>query len=524
MPDVVLISAAYDRRPRMDREQPQLGLAYIAAYLRSRNIAVEILDAALDNLSPAQAAQWAAERSPRIAGFTTTSIDRFWTIETIQALRANDPRVFIVGGGPHFMYTAADALECVPELDAVAIGEGELLLAELAEALSADGGRADLSAIAGLAWRPEPSPSPPRINAPRSPIADLNALPDPAWDLFPMERYDGVMSADAPYRAIGLISSRGCPYNCAFCSNSLTRRVRYMAPDKFLNQLAGVSERYAFPGLNFQDDSFTANEKHVRAICEGMLDRKMKLKWYCSLRVSTAARSPELLELMKEAGCIALGFGVEYPDDAVLKAIQKNLTVETMHAAMRNVARVGFPHVKLFLINSLPGQNRLNSLKSRLIYNELLEMLEGRKSYKPKRGSYTFICPGTALERIAREQGNVFPPDFRWNRPYETPYRKQLGLEFSSMPIFENPAFPLDAVQRAHRDLSGYLRWKKIVEQRKWAAAFEAALRPKGWRMLRQAWSVSRDLRRIAPAIREESAEQCPCSPSRKSSALRAGQ
>lgn len=281
--DVVLIESAYYLRWKKTREQPQLGLAYIAAYLEKKGLKVKIIDAALDDLSPQQVAKRVKAFKPMAVGIYGCSDDRVGIIKTIEAIRHQCPEVLIVGGGPHFSYTAEDALLNIPALDVVVIGEGEFTMLELMKEFSPGKKQFNFRKIKGLAYRDQGeivfTPS-------REPIADLNAMPPPAWHLFEMKRYQGIMSARAPYRAIGLISSRGCPYACVFCANALNKRIRYLKPSRFVDEIEYLRDRYGFEAFNFQDDSFTANRQQVENICQEITSRKLKIKWYCSLRVN----------------------------------------------------------------------------------------------------------------------------------------------------------------------------------------------------------------------------------------------
>ncbi|MFH2002821.1 MAG: radical SAM protein, partial [Planctomycetota bacterium] len=429
------------KRKKNKRVQPQLGIAYIASYLLSQGLDVQILDGEVNDYSLEEMVDRICDLKPMAVGITTPTEDRFNAIDLANMIKARAKGIFVFAGGPHFSYSAQDALENVPGIDAVVIGEGEFTSLELLKSFE-KGKRTDrFHDINGCAFRDVHNKV--VITPPRERLVDPNEMPNPAWHLYDMDKYRCWLSVEEKTRAIGVISSRGCPYLCSFCSNSLNRKVRYRNPAHFIDEVQMLHERYGFPGLNFQDDSFTANAKHVERICHEILRRGLKLRWYCSLRINNTTR--ELLELMKEAGCVALGFGVESGSDKVLKLIKKGTDTDMIRRTLTLVKQVGFNHVWLFMMFSLPGETLEDIRIGSDFENEMRLLLYGEKGPKIILGGVTYIYPGTELETIARKNGNVFPPDFSWNRHFETD-RAKLFRTNPYVPHFENPGLPLEAI------------------------------------------------------------------------------
>jgi radical SAM superfamily enzyme YgiQ (UPF0313 family) len=271
-----------------------------------------------------------------------------------------------------------------------------------------------------------------------------------------MERYRGTLSVEEETRAIGVISSRGCPNRCVFCANSLNRRVRYRDPSLFVDEVQDLQERYGFPGLNFQDDSFTSSARHVERICREILRRKLNLRWYCSLRVDNVSR--DMLALMKEAGCVALGYGIETGSDRLLREIRKGISTEQIRRAIGITRELGFRHVSLFLMTSLPGETREDIRLGSQFLSEMQTLLRNRTVRRVFLGTPTLVYPGTATEDIARKNGNVFPDGFSWNRYYETEKARVFGSN-PYVPHFENPDFGLRDIRTYARRLD--LRWAR---------------------------------------------------------------
>lgn len=488
MTDVILIEPGYYKRKKKTREQPQLGIAYIAAMLEQEGMKVAVIDASIENLSSKSIAETVRKLNPLVIGIGGCSDDRLGMAETIAELRLRCQEALIVGGGPHYSHTAEDALKNISELDVVVVGEGEHAMLELVKRYAPNCSHEIFGDVAGIAFRSSDGKI---IHTQKHRILpELDALPRPAWHLFPMSRYQGVMSAGAPYRAIGIMSSRGCPFLCSFCANSLNRQVRYMSASRFVDEAQHLVDRYGFQALNFQDDSFSASTSHAREICLELLKRSIHLKWYCSLRVDHAAEDSDLLFLMKEAGCVALGFGIEFASDEILKKIEKNTTVEMIESALRNVALVRFQHVALFLMNSLPGQNHMNTIEGQLNLNRFHEILYGKYPYRCFNGGWTRLYPGTKLTAEARIKGNVFPPGFSWNTHYCSPYSEYLSLNSWSIPRYEDPHFPIRKIRNTLSGIEAYLQARNSLMVQPIRQLMMKAVRLNSWKIAIKAFPV----------------------------------
>jgi len=284
--DVILIDAGFDGSQRFSinkRSQPHLGLAYIAACLEQNSYKVKIIDRIVNPLNPKEVAKKVIESNPKVVGITTSTIDRFMAINILNEIKKLSSDILTVGGGPHFSSTAIDALEQINSLDVICVGEGEYTLCEIVKTFIENKNKADFSCIDGVVYRGSEG----KIikNKARDIIQDLDSLPFPAWHLFDMEKYVGTLAIapNAPYRAIGVDSSRGCPYSCAFCYNSLSKKVRTFSTQRFVDMIEFLRNKYNFDGFNFVDDSFTCNISRVMEICNEIVKRNLDIKWYCSL-------------------------------------------------------------------------------------------------------------------------------------------------------------------------------------------------------------------------------------------------
>ena len=281
------------------------------------------------------------------------------------------------------------------------------------------------------------------INPKQRKYADFNTLM-PAWHLYDLNAYQGTMTLTDRFRSIGVISSRGCDNTCVFCANSLNRHVRYKAPDLFLDEVEQLIADYGFEGINIQDDSFTSNSEHVRGICEGILDRGLSFKWYCSLRINEINRP--MLELMKQSGCVGLGFGIESGSDLILRNVKKGTNTDMILNVLDMVQEIGFPFIGLFVITSLPGDCPETFLESQCFLNTIYGRVYPGWRRQPILGSLAQIYPGTALEVLAKRNGTM-AKDFSWNTMYLNPKHSVFDTN-PYVPHFENPDFPLEAIRR----------------------------------------------------------------------------
>jgi len=230
----------------------------------------------------------------------------------------------VVLGGAHPSFLPEEGLE---HADYVICGEGDEALPELVAALE-DGG--DLAAIGNLAWREGETV---RLNPWRPFVADLDALPIPNYHL--IHRWEKTKN-----RYLSIATSRGCPFNCSFCSVILLfgRRYRYNSVDRILEEIRthGTQAGHVF----FCDDNFTAHRQRIKELCEGILREGLKLEWSAQVRVD-AAKDEELLRLMARSGCFIVFVGLESINPATLKAYNKGQTVEGIREAVQAFHRHG---------------------------------------------------------------------------------------------------------------------------------------------------------------------------------------
>ena len=285
---------------------PNLGLACIAAVLEQDGVDVKVVDAAAESLSYDAILDRIRSFRPHMigAGGQTPVSPRALNIFR-RTKKEIGTDIITIAGGPHFSFTDRESLEECPELDIVVRGEGEATISHLCKALETG---ESLHTVKGITFRDKDGSI--VRNPDREPIPDLDALPFPAWHLFPVDKYHWVGN-----RLLATSSSRGCPYSCPYCITwKVHQGVRRRNPAKIVEEMAWVKKNFNHDTFFFQDDaSFLVREQ-----MEGFLDELEKcgekLFWYYETREDVFLSYKDLWQRMKKNGLIKIVFGLETPD------------------------------------------------------------------------------------------------------------------------------------------------------------------------------------------------------------------
>lgn len=414
---------------------PFLSVGYLASSAELDGHEVKIFDAHTFDLTVEQAVEAVLEWAPEALAISANTHNRFLAIAVARQVKTIRPEIKIIVGGPHFGLTAADALRIVPEIDFVIRDEGELTLREL---LNTKFVQSDLSGILGLSYRDIFGEI--VLNPTRPFIQNLDELPMPAWHLFEIDKYSGGKPIEPTgLKTIGIISSRGCPNSCIFCSSIALHhgKLRLRSPKNFVDEIEHLYRAYDYRAFNFYDDTFTIIRQHAVEICNEIIKRDLKIFWYSSCRVNTVDK--ELFDLMKLAGCVRVNFGIESGSSRMLQIIKKGITMEQARKAIGAAVSAGLEVTLNFLL-VYPYET----------WEDIGLTVEAIKEFKAMKNvspSYSFIIiyPGTELETIAKKEG-IMPTNFSWNSPY-TNTKQSLAGEDPSVFYFEWPGLPFEEVK-----------------------------------------------------------------------------
>lgn len=333
---------------RTYRNQPPLGIGYIAAALRLDGVDVTILDAAAHGWSVHRTADEVIARTPNVVGVTAITLEATSAFELIRAIRPRTPATVVVGGA-HVNTNWRGVVDECPEADAFVAGDGEGVMRDICRAV-AEG--ADLEGIAGLRAR--------RVDgtfselAERPLVEDLDELPPPAYDLYPHALYRPLPHRSKRLPSTAMITSRGCSYaECTYCEmSSLVRRsYRRHSPRRVVSEIRQLQALTGARELYFQDDIFVTEPDWVEELCERLVAEDLDLIWSCESRF---VEQP-LLRRMKRAGCWRIYYGFEAGDQRLLDRIRKGFTLDQAQQAAREARDVGLDVVGFFMLG-LPGE------------------------------------------------------------------------------------------------------------------------------------------------------------------------
>ncbi len=326
---------------------PPLGLLYIASSLRARGREdVQVLDAFCHNLDGDELAARVVREKPDVFGINCSTHTFLAAIEAVRKIHDASPETTLVMGGYHSTFAAEKILRDYPFVDYVIKGEAERAFPELLDRLEAGKGPADVEGITYL----EDGKT---VSRPLAVVQDLDRLPFP----------DRTMLGDLEYgyfhqnirltfgKFTTIVSSRGCPFSCTYCSCAAfsQRRWRARTATNVVDELEGLYED-GYENVVFVDDNFTLKKSRVTEICEQIRERKIKMRFYCEGRVDNAPY--ELLRTMKHAGFEVMYFGVESPSAHVLDYYKKGITAAEAQKAVADAKRAGMIVVTSFILGA----------------------------------------------------------------------------------------------------------------------------------------------------------------------------
>lgn len=353
---------------------PSLGIGYMAAVLEQNNIDVDVLDSCALELSYDEIGEEIIKRNPDIISISALTPTIGSALDSADKIKSVKPDAIVVLGGYHPSFEYQSVLE-EESVDVVVRGEGEYTMLDLVQTIE-DGG--DLKEVEGLAFKDKDTGD--LIVTPDRPIIhDLDELPFPAFHLFPMEKYK-ILNITTNVATI--ITTRGCPMQCSFCSSAALHG-RYLRRRSYKNVVDEIEMRLKEENIDtiaFMDDTFTLDVKFVRNFCEEIKRRNLKFWWGCTTRVDTL--NEELLEMMKDAGCITLFMGVESADQQMLDKMNKNITVSKTINAFKLSRKVGIRTIASCVIG-MPEDTKESMRKT----------IEFVKSLNPSYALYSLATP-----------------------------------------------------------------------------------------------------------------------------------
>ncbi len=221
--------------------------------------------------------------------------------------------------------------------DAIILGEGEITLGEIVEAIGSDPD-ADLGAIPGLALLEEDQVV---LSPPRKTLREPDTLPRPAWDLVDLSPYEEMWRAHHGYWSLNLVSSRGCPYSCTWCAKPIYGDQYFLhSPERVVEDVAWLKDHHDFEHVWFCDDIFGLRADWLETFADGLKQRRLDIRFMIQARVDLLAR-PEIVDPLARAGLDTVWMGVESGSQKIMDAMAKGITVEQVREATRLLKNAG---------------------------------------------------------------------------------------------------------------------------------------------------------------------------------------
>lgn len=272
------------------------------------------------------------------------------------------------------------------DADICVIGEGEITFKELVENLD------NLEKVKGICFKRDGEII---RNEPRDYIKDLDTIDFPEWDLFPVDvylKYCRVEGTNTP--AFGIVTGRGCPYNCRYCSKTF-HGYRNRSIDNIIQEIKLLIEKYNIKGVFFLDELVVINKERIYELCDKL--EPLHIKWNCTGRVNLV--DFDILKRMKKAGCVAVGYGVESGSQTILDNMNKQMTTRQSERAIRDTVKLGMLPI-VMLMYGYPGENKTT-------LQETAQFLTNLPYIKRSTLSVTTVLPGSWLWDYAISRGMI---------------------------------------------------------------------------------------------------------------------
>lgn len=430
-------------RTRYPSGDPPLGIAYLASALRERAGQTPVLLDTTFQKDPIAFLQDELRRGQ----FDLVGISAMVTMARSAAAaarlaKAERRETLVIMGGPHATTLPEEVLK-EPAVDAVCVGEGEPTLLEVVE-------KGKLEGVPGVYLRDGEGGV---RGEPRSFIPELDALPFPALELLPLDRYfENWFQLDAAgpgLKGTSVLATRGCPFRCAYCQPTLDKLfgkgVRKRSPKNVVDELASLKERFGIRGYLFADDTFIADRKWVGQFCEELKSRELGLIWGCNVRADLCRE--DLLRDMSSAGLRKIYIGIEVFDDRCRQEIfNKGLTRAEVEATVRWARGLGLRTQGYFMLGA-PGETRQDVCNT-VRYARRLPLDDATFNL-------TTPLPGTDLFERHRDRVAAAPADMDYYRRYA--FTPEAGVDqrwLSRMQVMAYAGFYLRP-RRLFRQVSG---------------------------------------------------------------------
>jgi radical SAM superfamily enzyme YgiQ (UPF0313 family) len=353
------------------------------------------------------------EYRPELVGFGTYQRNLPHVIALARMIKATLPRARIVLGGPQASLMPDAGLAALPDVDFLCRGEGEAAIQAVAEAV-----------LAGDESRPVAGTT--RRTADGEILSGASIAAARDLDRYPSPWLGGILDPAAMSESI-MLTSRGCPHDCAFCYTpaAFDRKIRYSSVERVLDEIALVAQRGS-GRLWFADPNFSFSERRVTSILEGILSRNLEVEMWIETRADML--SPPLIRLMKRAGVYLVAMGLESASPAVYPALNKNLEPEQIREAVRLSLDAGLD-VELFSQYALPNEGFADALATLRFVKDCGVKIQGNSNAQQMQLYFgSEICTDPARYGVVPFRKS-FPPYLSIGTEFETRWMSKREIE-----------------------------------------------------------------------------------------------
>ncbi|KUO41185.1 MAG: hypothetical protein AVW06_01640, partial [Hadesarchaea archaeon DG-33-1] len=382
-------------------------LLYIGALLERHGMEVGVIDGVGEELKHEDLEDRIVGFDPDVVGIACMMAETYSdSAETARIARRAAPKAKIILGGHNASFVADKIIHNLPESDYVVVGEGEHTFLELVRSID---NKSNIRRVKGVMYRNNGRAT---FTGVREPIQNLDELPSPAKHLIPQNAHYGHFWYRGYRVALknlsGMITSRGCPFGCTFCSCTAFsgRKIRARSPENVVEEMEYLVNERGVEQIFIVDDNFTWLPKRVMKICQLIKKRGLEFNWFCEGRVDTA--SEEMYKSMADAGCWLIFLGLESGSQRILDYYKKKTTVEKGWHAVALAQKAGIDVVGSFIVGS--------PIETEEDYQRTLDFIT-RADMDLISMSSLKVLPGTELWQKFEARGLISPED--WNKYFE---------------------------------------------------------------------------------------------------------
>lgn len=420
--------------------EPPLGLGYLAAITEENSLSCKIIDANISHLKINDILKEIKNSCPKIVGISVNLYSYRTSLNLTNKIKEKFKDMKIILGGPTPSSVPLKIMESC-KADAVIVGEGEKTFDDMLK--NYKNNRHLFSNVDGIFYREKG-----RVikNKPRDFIGDIDSLPFPAYHLFPDLRVYKSRARKKP--SAPLLTSRGCPFGCIYCSKDVFKRVcRMRSPENVIQEIDMLVKRYKVKQIDILDDNFTMDKRRAEKILDLLIERDYDLYINLQSGVRTEGIDQNIIDKMKKAKVFKIPFGVESGDESILKRIKKQLNLNDVLKATKMAKKAGIKVYGFFMLG-LPGDTPQTMQKT----------IDFAIKMDPNIANFciTTPFPGTELHSLIKREGRfLVDMEDGINAGF---YANQVFYEMEGM----NKDTILNYYKRAMR--SFYFRPRKIFE------------------------------------------------------------